>query len=110
MLRLPQASNKDLQNLFGAYGIEWVEWCVNMLGGGCWVMLRLPHPPPPPSLDCRLNGQCVNVLFKNAKDAERAMSDISEPIPVVQGAYVSPSLACHLSRCLGQTVHRCRMA
>lgn len=53
-----QASNKDLQNLFGSYGIEWVEW---------------------------LNGECVNVLFKDAAKAEEAMQDISEPIPIVQG-------------------------
>ena len=53
-----QASNTDLQNLFGSYGIEWVEW---------------------------LNGECVNVLFKDAAKAEKAMQDISEPIPVVEG-------------------------
>ena len=47
-----------MQNLFGSYGIEWVEW---------------------------LNGECVNVLFKDAAKAEKAMQDISEPIPVVEG-------------------------
>ena len=33
----------------------------------------------------RLNGECVNVLFKDAASAQKAMNEISEPIPVVDG-------------------------